>query len=77
MTSFALSLLNSSLSMLSLTLSSLPIRQADDAGLTVDEVVESVPTDPASILVLALLLAFAGAVIYYGTRSGRKGKGKG
>lgn len=39
-----------------------------DAGLTFQEVVESLPTDLGSLVVLALLAGFVGFVVYYGQK---------
>ncbi len=45
------------------------LMQADD-GLTFREVLDSLPADPASLVVLALVLGFIGTVGYFGIRSG-------
>ncbi len=44
---------------------------ASDSGLTLQEVMASLPMDPASLFGLALLLGFFGMVLWYGTRSGK------
>lgn len=41
-----------------------------DDGLTLAEVIQSLPLDPASIATVLLLLAFIGGVVWFGTRSG-------
>ena len=43
--------------------------QADD-GLSLREIIASLPADPASLVVLALVLGFIGTVGYFGIRSG-------
>jgi hypothetical protein len=40
-----------------------------DDGLTLAEVIQSLPLDPASIATLVLLLVFVGGVMWFGTRS--------
>jgi hypothetical protein len=48
--------------------------QAEDGGLTFDEVVEALPTDPASIFALLLLAGFFGLIVYLGVvRRGSSG----
>ena len=42
--------------------------QAVDEGLTVEEIVSSLPFDPFSIFALVLLAASFAAVLYFGTR---------
>jgi hypothetical protein len=44
---------------------------ASGSGLTLQEVMASLPMDPASLFGLALLLGFFGMVLWYGTRSGK------
>ncbi len=46
-----------------------------DDGLTLGEIVDSVPLDPASLVALALMAAFVFGVLWFGTRSGGAGKG--
>ncbi len=46
------------------------VMQSADEGLTLAEVIESLPTDLGSFFALALLVAFFGAIVYFGTRSG-------
>jgi hypothetical protein len=41
-----------------------------DDGLSLAEVIQSLPVDPASIVTILLLLAFIGGVFWFGTRSG-------
>jgi len=41
-----------------------------DDGLSLAEVIQSLPGDPASIATILLLLAFIGGVFWFGTRSG-------
>ncbi len=40
-------------------------------GLTLAEIIQSLPTDPASILAIVLLLGFIVMVFWFGTRGGR------
>jgi hypothetical protein len=42
-------------------------------GLTMGEIIDSLPTDPASLVVLALVLGFVGVIAYFGLRSGESG----
>jgi len=39
-------------------------------GLTADEIVRGLPTDPASIFALLLIVACAGAVLWFGRPKG-------
>jgi len=39
--------------------------QADD-GLTFREIIESLPTDPAALVVLLLVVGFFGFIVYFG-----------
>jgi hypothetical protein len=52
------------------------LRVAQDPGLTVQEILASLPVDPASLFGLLLLLGFFGVVAWFGTRPG-PGRGKG
>jgi hypothetical protein len=47
--------------------------QSADDGLTVNEVVESLPRDPASIFALLLVVGTAGAVMWFGRPKGGGG----
>lgn len=48
------------------------VLQSRDDGLSLSDVLESLPTDPASIVAVTLTLASAAAVVWFG-RSGRGG----
>ncbi len=48
-----------------------------DDGLSLAEVIQSLPVDPASIVTILLLLAFIGGVLWFGTRSGPSGSSPG
>jgi hypothetical protein len=37
-------------------------------GLTLAEVIQALPTDPASLVALALVVGFFGAMVWFGTR---------
>jgi hypothetical protein len=48
-------------------------QSADDDGFSVRQIVSTLPTDPASVFVIVLLVVALAAVIWSGR--GRKGKG--
>jgi hypothetical protein len=50
-----------------------PASSAPDDGLTLAEVIQSLPVDPASIVALLLLVAFVASVVWFGTRGGGGG----
>ncbi len=37
-------------------------------GLTLSEIVQALPTDPASLVALALVVSFFGVILWFGTR---------
>jgi hypothetical protein len=45
------------------------LQVARDPGLTLQEILASLPVDPASLFGLFLLLGFFGVVAWFGTRS--------
>ena len=47
---------------------------AQEEGLTLSEVVDSLPTDPASLFTVGLMVVFFGMVLWVG-RGGPKGRG--
>ncbi len=49
--------------------SSILFIQSDD-GLTLGEIIDSLPTDPGSLVALALVFGFVGVILYFGVRSG-------
>ncbi|CAN5653411.1 hypothetical protein BH23GEM11_BH23GEM11_21460 [soil metagenome] len=58
-----------------LAISPLPASQATpstgtDDGLTLAEIIQSLPVDPGSLFALLLLVAFVGGVVWFGTRGG-------
>jgi hypothetical protein len=48
--------------------------QGDSDGLTLRELLGSLPTDPASLFVLFLVAGGIAAIVHYGAGGGRKGK---
>jgi len=66
-TVFALSLAVPSALSPALVLQAAPAGGTDD-GLTLAEIIQSLPVDPASIVALLLLAAFVGGVVWFGTR---------
>jgi hypothetical protein len=44
---------------------------ATEDGLSLSEILSALPTDPASLFVLILVLGFGGATVYFGKRSGK------
>jgi hypothetical protein len=46
------------------------VLQQQDDGLTFREVLESLPTDPASLIAIVLLGGFIALVVYFGARGG-------
>lgn len=46
---------------------SAPLDGSSD-GLTLSEILQSLPTDPASLVALALVVLFFGAIFWFGTR---------
>ncbi|MHB1191923.1 MAG: hypothetical protein ACYC6F_02660 [Longimicrobiales bacterium] len=50
----------------------LAVIQASEGGSLLGTMIDAIPTDPASLFILALLVGITGVVIYYGTRSGEK-----
>ncbi|TVP43602.1 MAG: hypothetical protein EA350_13375 [Gemmatimonadales bacterium] len=55
-----------------LVLQAAPAAGTDD-GLTLAEILQSLPVDPGSIFALLLLAAFVGGVVWFGTRGGSGG----
>lgn len=51
-------------------------QSAGDDGLTLGEIIGALPTDPASIFALLLLLGGVGTVLWYGMKT-RGGGGEG
>ena len=51
----------------------LAIIQGSEGGSLLGTMIDAIPTDPASLFILALLVGITGVVIYYGTRGGGKG----
>jgi hypothetical protein len=49
--------------------------QSSGDGLTIGEIVSSIPVDPASLFTLLLLVGCVGAVLWFGSRSNDKGGG--
>lgn len=56
------------------TTSLLLVAQRTDNGLTLAEVLESLPADPTSLFALVLIVGFFGAMVYFGTRSESAGR---
>jgi hypothetical protein len=54
-----------------------PVATGTDDGLTLAEVIQSLPVDPASIVTFLLLLAFMVGVVWFGTRSRPSGASSG
>ena len=48
----------------------LAVIQGSEGGSLLRTMIDAIPTDPASLFVLALLVGVTGVVIYYGTRNG-------
>jgi hypothetical protein len=42
------------------------LAQASDDGLTLSEIIDSLPTDPGSIFVILLMVGFFGLILYFG-----------
>jgi hypothetical protein len=42
--------------------------QSDSDGLTLGEIIESLPTDPTSLFATALVVGFFGLIVYFGRR---------
>ena len=53
-----------------LAVAPLALQSNPDDGLTLSEVFQSIPTDPASLVAYLLVAGFVGGVIWFGTRSG-------
>jgi hypothetical protein len=51
--------------------------QAGDDGLSLAEIVDSLPTDPASIFVILLMAGFFGLILYFGIIRAGGGGGEG
>lgn len=49
------------------------VQSTADDGLSFGDILDSVPTDPASIFTLLLLVGCFGAVVWFGSRSNGKG----
>lgn len=49
------------------------VQSTSDDGLTLAEMLSALPTDPASVFTILLLLGSVGAVLWFGNRSNRKG----
>lgn len=63
-----------SMSMLLASLASAATLQSTaDEGLTLSEVLDSIPTDPASIFTILLLVGSVGLVVWFGRPKGGKG----
>ncbi|NJD20255.1 MAG: hypothetical protein FIA95_13365 [Gemmatimonadetes bacterium] len=52
-------------------LPALAVLQGAEGRSLVDTMVAAIPTDPAALFVLALCVAGAAAVVYYGRKSGK------
>jgi len=64
----------SALSALSLvSVAQVPSSASTDDGLTLAEIIQSLPVDPGSLFALLLLAAFVGGVVWFGTREGSGG----
>ncbi|HSW31777.1 MAG TPA: hypothetical protein VLH75_20000 [Longimicrobiales bacterium] len=50
----------------------LAVIQGSEGGSLLRTMIDAIPTDPAALFILALLVGATGVVIYYGTRSGEK-----
>jgi len=48
-------------------------QSASDEGLTLREIIDSLPTDPVSVFTLVFVLSCLGLVLWYGGRPGGKG----
>jgi hypothetical protein len=46
--------------------------QAPEGGSLLGTMIDAIPTDPASLFIIALLVGITGVVIYFGTKSGEK-----
>ncbi len=44
--------------------------QASEGGSLLGTMIDAIPTDPASLFVLVLVVGITGVVIFYGTRGG-------
>jgi hypothetical protein len=54
------------------------LTQASDGdGLTFSEIIDSLPTDPASMVVMILLAGFFGVVLYFGVKRSGDGANQG
>jgi hypothetical protein len=49
------------------------VQSTQDDGLTARDILENLPSDPASIVALLLLSGAVAAVVWFGIRSGGKG----
>lgn len=49
------------------------VQSTADEGLTFDEILSDIPTDPASVFTILLLVGSVGAVLWFGNRSNGKG----
>jgi hypothetical protein len=64
----------SALSALSLvSVAQVPSSASTDDGLTLAEIIQSLPVDPGSLFALLLLAVFVGGVVWFGTRGGSGG----
>jgi hypothetical protein len=57
----------------SLATTAATLQATADDGLTFSEMLDSIPTDPASLFTILLLLASVGLVIWFGRPKGGKG----
>lgn len=57
----------------SLATTAVTLQSAADEGLSFSDVLESIPTDPASLFTLLLFVGSLGLVIWFGRSKGGKG----